>query len=116
MIARNLASRRGESLRIDYPFTLHDGSAVRLPVRLFSISELARAFRACGLMVRARAGIHQLGNLLPSTILHRPRPGRMLRRAAAGLARLDRRVADVWPFWRLGCSVAYCLTPMPSPA
>jgi SAM-dependent methyltransferase len=109
-ILRNLRSRRGESVRIDYPFPLHDGATMTLPIWLFSVSELEEIFASCGLAVVARTGIHHVANLIPSTLLHRALPGRVLSALFDPLRRLDRALGRAWPFWRLGCSVAYCLT------
>lgn len=108
-IAANLASRRRAPLRIQYPFTLHGGDAVALPIWLFSTTELEDTFRACGLRIVGRAGVHQITNLIPSTVLHRPAPGALMQRLFALLSRADATVARRWPFRRLGCSVAYCL-------
>lgn len=80
-----------------------------LPIWLFAIAELEDIFRRCGLAVVDRIGIHQCTNLVPSPLLHRPDPGPLLSALFDILRRLDRRLGRTWPFWRLGCSVAYCL-------
>jgi SAM-dependent methyltransferase len=108
-IVRGLTARPGESVCIDYPFALHDGSEVSLPIRLFSTAELRRLFADAGLLVRDRLGIHVATNLLPSTVLHEATPTPRLQRWFERLRRWDRRLGRRWPFWRLGCSVAYCL-------
>lgn len=111
-IVRNLLTPV-ESTRIVYPFTLHDGSTVHLPLWIFAIADLHRAFARAGLEVIATRGVHVLTNAIPSTRLHDPRPSRLLRRSFDSLRRVDVLVASSWPFRRLGCSVMFCLRRTP---
>lgn len=63
------------------------GCVVRYPgygrLRLFTTAELERMLGASGLAIERLWGIHMLTNLIPSTVLHRPR----LSRPLAGLFR-----------------------------
>lgn len=108
-IARNLLALPGRSVRVDYPFVMSDGRELTLPIWLFSPGELAAIFSRVGLRARARLGVHQVTNLLPSTVLHRAPVPPWVRRAFEPLRRIERVVAPRWPFWRLGCSAVYCL-------
>jgi SAM-dependent methyltransferase len=108
-IAANLRGGRRAPARIAYPFALKGGDEVVLPIWLFAIAELEDIFRRCGLEVVDRVGIHQCTNLVPSPLLHRPDPSPPLAAVFDLLHRFDRRVGRTWPFWRLGCSVAFCL-------
>jgi MPBQ/MSBQ methyltransferase len=107
-IFANLFSAPARSIHIDYPFELQDGGEVTLPIWLFSVHELERIFRRAGLDVIGRLGVHQITNLLPSTVLHRLPGHPMVRRMFEPLRRLDGLVGRRWPFSRLGCSVVYC--------
>jgi SAM-dependent methyltransferase len=75
-------------IRIDYP-----GYP---PLRLFTRSELGGLVAAAGLVPVRWWGIHSVTNLLPSTVLHRPRLGRALARVYRELTRIDRRLAGTW--------------------
>lgn len=66
---------------VDYP-----GSG---PLRRFTAGELRAMAREAGLVVRRIRGIHMLTDLIPSTVLHRPRPPRPLGALFAGLAAAD---------------------------
>lgn len=66
------------------------------PLRLFTTAELRRLLAAAGLTVRRRWGIHTLTNLLPSTVLHRPRLGRFTGLLFRGLAAADDLLRP-WP-------------------
>jgi SAM-dependent methyltransferase len=105
----NLVSPPGRSVRIRYPFELHDGSEVELPLWIFSVHDLAKEFERVGLETVAHMGIHHATNLLPSTLLHRVPSPAAVRVLFALLRPLDGLLAGAWPFWRLGCSVVYCL-------
>jgi hypothetical protein len=52
-------------------------------------AELRRLLAAAGLTLRRRWGIHVLTNLLPSTVLHRPRLGRLTGLLFRALAAAD---------------------------
>lgn len=108
-IARNLLAPPGRSVRVDYPFVMSDGRELLLPIWLFSPGELASIFSRVGLQVRGHIGVHQLTNLLPSTVLHHAPVPRWARRVFEPLRRVERVLAPRWPFWRLGCSAVYCL-------
>jgi SAM-dependent methyltransferase len=105
----NLLGAPGRSVRIDYPFELTDGRELTLPIWLFSVRDLHDAFKKAGLRVVARRAVHHATNLLPSIALHEPAPGLVLRQAFGALRVFDHLLAGTWPFWRLGCSVVYCL-------
>jgi len=105
----NLFAPSGRNVRIDYPFRLADGTEVVLPIWLFSVRYLLCLFERLGLEVVGHRGVHAVTNLVPSTLLHRaaPPPGRV--KAFERLARVERKVSDHWPIWRLGCSVVFSL-------
>lgn len=75
----------GDGIWIDYP------GYPRL--RLFTRLELDRLLAGAGLVPVRWWGIHSVTNLIPSTVLHRPRLGGTLRRLYGALARLDRGLA-----------------------
>lgn len=99
----------GRSVRIDYPFELHGGAEVVLPLRLFSVGDLEAGIRASGARIVRRLGVHHVTNLLPSPVLHRSDASPTLRTAFEILRRVEEKAGARWPFWRLGCSVIYCL-------
>jgi SAM-dependent methyltransferase len=74
-----------QGIRIDYP------AYPRL--RLFTRRELDGLFAEVGLTPVRWWGIHSVTNLIPSTLLHRPRLGAPLARLYAALTRMDRRLA-----------------------
>jgi SAM-dependent methyltransferase len=106
---RNLFSKPRENIRLDYPFELTDGQELVLPLWIFSVGYLRNVFAAEGLKVIDRQAIHAVTNLIPSTVLHKQKPSHLLRMAFSGLATSERYLSRLWPFWRLGCSVMYCL-------
>lgn len=108
-LLRNLFARPGRAVRIDYPFELHTGEEVILPMWLFSVSELHRLFDSVDLRVRDRLGIHHVTNILPSPWLHRSPPSRRTMTIFEPLRVADGSLGRVWPFARLGCSVMYSL-------
>ncbi len=105
---RNLSSP-GRSVRVDYPFELQNGEDVTLPIWLFADADLRANFRQAGLRVERALGIHWATNLLPSTVLHRPAPSRLLARGVRLLERVDGLFGRGWPACRLGCSAAFVL-------
>ena len=108
--ARRLLARRGRSIRLRFPFPLEDGSTVELPLWLFSVPALERAFMDHGLSLLRREGVHILTNLaLPSSALHRLDPESRAGRAVRVLAGLERPLAARAPFSRLGTSLVYVL-------
>lgn len=106
---KNLFTKPGENIRVDFPFDLVSGGEVTLPLWLFSVGSLKKQFAKLGLTVKGHLGIHGATNLIPSTILHRQYPGRSLRLMFRPLAAIERLLGDKWPLWRLGCSVVYAL-------
>ena len=74
-------------------------------LRLFGASELAALLRAAGLEPVRVGGIHWLTNVLPATVLHRPRLGRAAAAAYRLLCRADRALAATWPATRLANSL-----------
>lgn len=109
MMLRNLSASPHESTRLAYPFPLKEGHDLDLNIWLFSVSDLEAIFRRYDLVPVDHIGIHQVTNLLPSTLLHRASPESRTGRWMRVLRRIDRALARKWPFWRLGCSVAYAL-------
>jgi hypothetical protein len=59
------------------------------PLRLFTTQELGTMLGASGLVVERVWGIHMLTNLIPSTVLHRPRLARPLGGLYRALAAAD---------------------------
>jgi len=109
VVLANLAAPPGRSVRVRYPFELRDGSELTLPIWLFSVREFEELFCRCNLRVVARVGVHHVTNLVPSTVLHKPAPPPALRGVFNLLRCADGALGTRWPFWRLGCSVAFCL-------
>ncbi len=81
---RALRRPLGDGVWIDYP-----GYP---PLRLFTRSELGGLMGAVGLAPVRWWGVHSVTNLVPSTLLHRPRLGRALSRVYRTLTRIDRRL------------------------
>jgi MPBQ/MSBQ methyltransferase len=74
-------------------------------LRLFTAAELQRLLRAEGLEPVRTWGIHSITNVLPSTVLHRPRLGRRMAAVYRILRGADRALAARWPATRLGNSL-----------
>jgi MPBQ/MSBQ methyltransferase len=85
---RRLRQSAGGELWLEYP-----GYG---PLRLFTLAELRALLRAAGLVPVRTWGIHRLTNLIPSTVLHRPRLGRALGALYRGLAAADDALRR-WP-------------------
>ncbi len=66
-------------------------------LRLFTRAEIDRRLGAAGLVRRRAWGLHSATNLLPSTVLHRPRLGRIAGTLYRGLRALDRTLAATSP-------------------
>jgi SAM-dependent methyltransferase len=79
---RALGPPIGDGIWLDYP------GYPRL--RLFTRRELDRLLAAAGLAPTGAWGIHAVTNLIPSTVLHRPRLPRALAWAYGALCHLDR--------------------------
>ena len=62
-------------------------------LRSFTRAELDALLRAAGLAPERTWGLHAVTNLIPSTVLHRPRLGRPLARLSRALRALDRALA-----------------------
>jgi hypothetical protein len=75
----------GEGIWMNYP------GYPRL--RLFTRPEFAGLLAAAGLSPASTWGLHSVTNVIPSTVLHRPRLGRALRACYRGLCALDRALA-----------------------
>jgi SAM-dependent methyltransferase len=87
--ARAFARPVADGVWIDYP-----GYP---PLRLFTRSEIDRLLREAGLVLVRAWGLHSATNLLPSTVLHRPRLGRIPGALYRGLCTLDRALAATGP-------------------
>jgi SAM-dependent methyltransferase len=74
-----------DGIWIDYPGYPH--------LRLFTRPELDRLLASAGLLPIRWWGIHSVTNLMPSTVLHRPRLGGALGQLYRVLSRLDRDLA-----------------------
>ncbi len=72
---------------------LRDGFVASYPaygrLRFFTLSEIDTMVRSAGLTRRRAWGIHALTNVIPSTVLHRPRVSRITARAFTILRRAD---------------------------
>jgi len=62
-------------------------------LRLFTRSELDRQLAAAGLSGARAWGLHSVTNVIPSTVLHRSRLGRVMGACYRGLCALDRALA-----------------------
>jgi hypothetical protein len=82
-LVRRLRRPPPEGVRVAYP-----GYG---PLRLFTQSELRAMLGAAGLTVTRTWGIHGLTNLIPSTVLHRPRLSRPAAALFRALAAADER-------------------------
>ena len=82
-----------EGISIDYP-----GYPT---LRLFTRSELARLLGHAGLAPLRVWGLHSATNVIPSTVLHRARLGRVVGTLYRGLRALDRALATTGPGRRL---------------
>ena len=87
--ARALARPLADGVWIDYP-----GYP---PLRLFTRSEVDRLLDDAGLVLLRAWGLHSATNLLPSTVLHRQRLGRIPGVLYRGLCSLDRALAATSP-------------------
>lgn len=67
-----------EAAVLDYPFPVAHGAPETMRLRLFTIAGLDALLRAAGLRRVRTWGIHGITNLIPSTVLHRARLGRVL--------------------------------------
>jgi hypothetical protein len=75
------------------------------PLRLFTLRELAAMLAASGLAIERAWGIHMLTNVIPSTVLHRPRLGRALAACYRALAVVDDALRRVPGTHRIANSV-----------
>jgi hypothetical protein len=94
---RVATTRSGRECRLRYP-----GYG---ELRLFGVAELARLLQSAGLEPLRVWGIHSITNLLPSTVLHRPRLGRLTWALYRVLCAADRAVAAWRPAARLANSL-----------
>lgn len=80
---------------------LSDGVWIDYPgypaLRLFTRAEIDRRLGAAGLVRRRAWGLHSVTNLLPSTVLHRPRLGPIAGTLYRGLRALDRTLTATGP-------------------
>ena len=106
---KNLFANRNLQIEINYPFELQNGQEVFLPIRLFDIDHLESLWKSNGLSVISRTGVHSLTNIIPSVLLHQPEPSRLRSKLFSVFRHFEAKVGEIWPFWRLGCSVIYTL-------
>lgn len=92
VLARALLRPPRQGLVIDYPMPVAGGLAARVRLRLFTTSELHTMLAAGGLAIRRSWGIHMLTNVIPSTVLHRERLGRVTGALYRGLCAIDDRL------------------------
>lgn len=90
---------------INYSFRLESGETVSMPLRLFTPSELSRELKEWGLIEDRRWGLHVITNVFPSTVLHKPDPGKFTREVFRFLSSVEGRVNHVWPFNAFSCSM-----------
>jgi SAM-dependent methyltransferase len=95
------AATRGGAIR-DWEFYDDDGRPVRLSLKTFTHPELVGLLRQNGFRVEDVVGIHVFTLLVP--LATDARGHDWCARAFRLLHRLDRRLADRWPFNRLGYS------------
>ncbi|MDY0275545.1 MAG: class I SAM-dependent methyltransferase [Desulfomicrobium sp.] len=108
-VIKTLAPCSQEPPKIVFPFFLSTGECLDLPMRLFSTNCLSPLFKKHGLKEKARLGIHSITNIIPSTILHKQKCGKILKITFAGLSTLEKKLNDKWPCWKLGSSIMYAL-------
>jgi len=94
---RAVSTPRDRECRLPYPGY---GS-----LRLFGVGELAKLLAAAGLETLRVWGIHWITNLLPSTVLHRPRLGVATAAVYRALCRVDAALSTRWPAARLANSL-----------
>jgi len=90
---------------ITYSFKTETGKSVSMRLKLFTTDELKQELQSVGVVQNKLWGLHVLTNLIPSTILHKSNPGKLLRVTFGALAFLEKRVYSYWPFHSLGCSL-----------
>ncbi len=90
---------------IEYAFRLEDGRIEKMPLRLFTPSEIAKELSAAGIGQECRWGLHALTNILPSTILHTSHPSGLTRAVFRPLAAIERKTNHRWPLRSVGCSL-----------
>lgn len=86
---RALGASPGAAVRVRYPMPVPEDGRAALDLTLFTGSELRRLLTRAGLIPVRTWGIHSVTNVIPSTVLHRPRPGRALGALFRGLCALD---------------------------
>lgn len=91
-----------QGYQVDYPFQKLSGETVPMQIRLFTTHELDSALRQVGVVTAKRYGIHVITNLVPSTVLHNPRAGRLVRAVFRILSQLETNIQGRSPFSGLG--------------
>jgi SAM-dependent methyltransferase len=100
-IATALGRPWRDGLDLEYPLPVAAGVAVRVRLHLFTRAELDGMLARAGLVPLRRWGIHATTNLIPSTVLHRERLGRVTGGVYRALRRVDRALS------RLGLSARF---------
>jgi MPBQ/MSBQ methyltransferase len=94
---RQLARPLREGFWLDYPVALPDGRTDVMHLRTFTFTELTTLLAASGLRPVKAWGIHALTNVIPSTVLHRERLGRVTAAVYRALCAVDRTIASSRP-------------------
>jgi ubiquinone/menaquinone biosynthesis C-methylase UbiE len=91
-----------------YSFRLESGESVSMPLKLFTSKEIRKAMKSRGLFVDKSWGLHGITNIIPSTILHKPDPGRFAKAFFPILSSLEMRMNHLRPLRSFGCSLLVC--------
>jgi ubiquinone/menaquinone biosynthesis C-methylase UbiE len=100
-----LARPLSEGFVLRYPYVTQTGAREWMRLRLFTKTEIRRMLVAAGLVPEKAWGIHAITNLIPSTVLHRQRLGRVLAAVFGVLRAADRRRGSCPPAPALANSV-----------
>jgi ubiquinone/menaquinone biosynthesis C-methylase UbiE len=95
--------KRGHT--IAYSFRLESGNSVSMPLKLFTSGELEDELNKAGLTKIKQWGLHVVTNVIPSTILHEPKPHRSTRKAFRILASMEKNFNTFSPINKWGCSL-----------
>jgi len=102
-LLRQLTARDG--CRVPYPCTTADGAPAYMSLRLFTRRELSALLAQAGFVSRRAWGIHAVTNMIPSTVLHRPRLSRAVAALFTRLCALDAALSGAAPVRALANSL-----------